>query len=145
MKAKVVAVNISEKKGIIKHPVPLVKCIQDYGIENDAHAGPGIRQVSLLGVESIKKFEEIKNIKELCSGKFAENITTQGITLYKLPIGTRLKIGETIHEVSQIGKKCHSGCAISKTVGKCVMPKEGIFTKVLKSGIIKEGDTIEIL
>ncbi|NLL56227.1 MAG: MOSC domain-containing protein [Clostridiales bacterium] len=147
MKAKVVAVNISEKKGIIKHPVPLVKCIQDYGIENDAHAGPGIRQVSLLGVESIKKFEEIKNIKGLCSGKFAENITTQGITLYKLPIGTRLKIGETIHEVSQIGKKCHAnqGCEIAKLFGHCVMPLEGIFTKVIAGGIIKPGDSIEII
>jgi cyclic pyranopterin phosphate synthase len=84
-------------------------------------------------------------INDLKFGDFAENITTEGIILYELPVGTRLAIGETLHEVTQIGKECHTGCAIAQKVGKCVMPKEGIFTKVLKGGIINEGDLIEIL
>ncbi len=88
---------------------------------------------------------EKQGIKGLKHGDFAENITTEGIILYELPIGTRLKIGETIQEVTQIGKECHTGCAIAQTVGKCIMPKEGIFTKVIKGGTVRPGDTIEVL
>ncbi len=145
---KVLSVNISEIKGVIKHPVEYVELKEDFGIIGDSHSGPGIRQVSLLSIESIKKFEELKgNIDGLCEGKFAENITTEGLTLYEIPVGTKLKIGETIQEVSQIGKKCHAdqGCEIAKRFGTCCMPKEGIFTIVLKGGIIKAGDSIEIL
>lgn len=142
---KVVAVNISQRKGEIKHSVAEVNLIADYGIENDAHAGKGIRQISLLGIESIQRFSEQTRLKGLCSGKFAENITTQGITLYKLPIGTQLRIGETLQEVTKIGKECHAGCEIARQVGKCIMPKEGIFTKVIKGGKILPGDSIEII
>ncbi|NCA91644.1 MOSC domain-containing protein [bacterium] len=142
--AKVVAVNISEKKGVVKHPIPVGNFLEDYGLEGDAHAGGGIRQVSLLGRESYNKYSE-RVIKGLCDGKFAENITTEGIILYELPIGTRLKIGETVQEVTKIGKECHAGCEIQKLVGSCIMPKEGIFTKIIKGGIVKSGDTIEII
>lgn len=147
MTGKVIAVNISEKKGVVKHPVASVTCVENYGIQGDAHAAPGIRQVSLLGIESINKFRESKNAVGLCEGKFAENITTEGIILFKLPVGTRLKIGETVQEVSQIGKKCHAdqGCEIARLFGQCVMPKEGIFTIVIKGGIVKAGDKIEII
>lgn len=142
--ARVLSVNISEEKGVVKDPIKQGKFIENHGLENDAHSGDWHRQVSLLGKESFEKMEEL-GAENLKFGDFAENITTEGIILYELPIGTRLVIGETLHEVTQIGKKCHSGCAISKTVGKCIMPKEGIFTRVLKGGIIKEGDTIEVL
>lgn len=143
MKGKVVAINISEKKGVIKTPVEEGFFKEDHGLVGDAHSGKWHRQVSLLGAESIEKMKEI-GVKGLCNGKFAENITTQGIVLYELPVGTKLKIGETIQEVSQIGKECHVGCAIKQQVGKCIMPLEGIFTKVLKGGKIKKGDIIEV-
>ncbi|HKL74168.1 MAG TPA: MOSC domain-containing protein [Clostridia bacterium] len=144
---KVIAVNISEKKGVVKHPVVIAECVEDYGIKGDAHGGKGIRQVSLLGIESIDKFRKQKNAVGLCEGKFAENITTEGLILYQLPVGTRLRIGESVHEVSQIGKKCHAdqGCEVAKLYGQCIMPKEGIFTIVIRGGIIKAGDSIEII
>lgn len=144
---KVIAVNISERKGIIKHSIDVAHLIEDFGIEGDAHAQQGsIRQLSLLGVESVRKMEAL-GVKGLCAGKFAENITTEGICLYELPVGTKIQIGETIHEVTQIGKKCHAedGCEIARTVGKCVMPKEGIFTRILKGGYVKAGDEIKVL
>jgi cyclic pyranopterin phosphate synthase len=141
---KVLSVNISEKKGVIKEQIHKGLFIENYGLENDAHSGNWHRQVSLLGIESFNKMKEM-GINDLKFGDFAENITTEGIILYELPVGTRLAIGETLHEVTQIGKECHTGCAIAQKVGKCVMPKEGIFTKVLKGGIINEGDLIEIL
>ena len=141
---RVIAVNISQKKGTVKTPVPFGNFIEDHGLEGDAHAGKGIRQVSLLGRESYAKYKD-REIKGLCDGKFAENITTEGIILYELPIGTRLKIGETLQEVTQIGKACHDGCEIQRLVGSCVMPKEGIFSKVLRGGAVRPGDLIEIL
>ncbi len=141
---KVLDINISEKKGVIKKPIGEGVFIEDFGLEKDAHAGKWHRQVSLLGIESFRKMEEL-GVKGLEHGMFAENITTEGIILYELPIGTRLRIGETIQEVTQIGKECHTGCAIAKQVGKCIMPKEGIFTKVIKGGTVKSGDTIEVL
>lgn len=147
IKGVVLAVNVSQKKGQIKKQVDEVEVIEDFGIKGDAHAEYGSkRQISLLGNESVDKMRAI-GIEGLCSGKFAENITTEGITLYALPVGTIIQIGETIHEVTQIGKKCHAsdGCEIAKTVGICVMPKEGIFTKVLKGGNIKKGDIIKVI
>jgi cyclic pyranopterin phosphate synthase len=141
---KVLSINISEKKGVVKEPIKEGLFIENYGLENDAHSGNWHRQVSLLGTESFNKMKEM-GLNDLKFGDFAENITTEGIILYELPIGTKLAIGETLHEVTQIGKECHKGCAIAQKVGKCVMPKEGIFTKVLKGGIIKEGDIIKIL
>lgn len=135
------SVNISEKKGEIKNPVKEI-VITEKGVENDAHAGDWHRQVSLLAKESIDKFEEVLG-RKLGFGEFAENITTKGITLYTMKPGDKLKIADVEMEVTQIGKKCHGdGCAIFSQVGKCVMPKEGIFAKVLKTGTIKPGDEI---
>ncbi|MZQ75000.1 MAG: MOSC domain-containing protein [Peptoclostridium sp.] len=140
---KVISVNTSDKKGVVKTPVAEVLLRAGHGIEGDAHAGDWHRQVSLLGIESFEKMR-VMGI-ELEPGKFAENMTTEGIVLYELPVGTRLQIGETLHEVTQIGKQCHSGCEIKSLVGDCVMPREGIFTKVLKGGKVRPGDSIEIL
>jgi len=143
--AKVVAINISEKKGEQKHSIEKGKFIEDFGLEGDAHAGKWHRQVSLLGQESIDKMNKYQ-VSGLCSGNFAENITTEGIVLYEIPVGAKMKIGDTMHEVTQIGKKCHgAGCAVMEQVGDCIMPREGIFTKVLKGGIIRPGDTIEVI
>lgn len=141
---KVISVNISEKKGVIKKPVEKI-ILNEKGVVNDAHAGDWHRQVSLLAKESIKKFEEVLG-RELEYGEFAENITTEGITLYEMKPGDRILVGETELEVTQIGKKCHGdGCAIFSQVGKCVMPKEGIFAKVLKTGEVKSGDSIKYI
>ncbi|SHK19056.1 hypothetical protein SAMN02744037_01836 [Tepidibacter formicigenes DSM 15518] len=141
---KVVAINISEKKGVIKKPIPEGEFKEDYGLVGDAHAGKWHRQVSLLGQESIDKMKAL-GIDGLCTGKFAENITTEGIILHELPIGTRLKIGDTVQEVTQIGKECHGGCEIRKQVGDCIMPREGIFTRVIKGGVVKTGDVIDVI
>lgn len=144
MKGKVLEVNISEKKGTIKKPIEFGEFEIDLGLKGDAHSGNWHRQVSLLGQESFDKMKEM-GVDGLEYGVFAENITTEGIILYELPIGTRLKIGETVQEVTQIGKECHDGCEISKIVGKCIMPKEGIFTKIIVPGIVKKGDSIEVM
>ncbi|HLR20537.1 MAG TPA: cyclic pyranopterin monophosphate synthase MoaC [Tissierellaceae bacterium] len=141
---KVISVNISDQKGVIKEPVKEGIFIEKFGLENDAHGGDWHRQVSILAIESFNKMEN-EGIEGLVPGVFAENITTEGIELFSLPVGTRLKIGETIQELTQIGKKCHTGCAISQKVGKCVMPKEGIFTKIIKGGLVKKGDLIEVI
>lgn len=137
----VVSINISEKKGVVKSPIESGNFITQHGLENDAHAGDWHRQVSLLATESIDKMIA-KGAKGLTYGKFAENLTTQGLVLYELKIGTILMIGETIQEVTQIGKECHNGCEIKRLVGECIMPKEGIFTRVIKGGIINNGDFI---
>ncbi|WP_040212350.1 MOSC domain-containing protein [Clostridium polynesiense] len=142
--AKVLAVNISEKKGVVKKPIEKGYFQADHGLIGDAHAGKWHRQVSLLGKESIDKMTAL-GIKGLCTGKFAENLTTEGLELYKLPVGTKMSIGETIMEVTQIGKECHGGCEIRTLVGDCVMPREGIFTKVIQGGYIKAGDEIRVL
>ena len=147
MEGKVIAVNISDKKGVTKTPIDEGKFIENFGLEGDAHGGDWHRQVSLLGNESVEKMREMleKNGHTDCRGIFAENITTEGIVLYELPVGTKMEIGETLQEVTQIGKDCHDGCAIKNQVGKCVMPREGIFTKVLRGGYIRPGDRLEIL
>ncbi|HEX9025661.1 MAG TPA: MOSC domain-containing protein [Clostridium sp.] len=142
--AKVLSINISDKKGVIKTPIKDGLFIEEHGLKNDAHAGKWHRQVSLLAQESIDKMIKM-GVNDLDAGKFAENITTEGIVLHELPVGTRLKIGETVQEVTQIGKECHKGCAIKNQVGMCIMPTEGIFTRVIKGGVVREGDSIEIL
>ncbi|MBC2582347.1 MOSC domain-containing protein [Clostridium sp. DJ247] len=141
---KVLSINISEKKGVVKKPIEQGIFIEEHGLEGDAHAGKWHRQVSLLAEESIDKIKKL-GIEGLDYGKFAENITTEGIVLYELPVGTRLSIGETIQEVTQIGKECHQGCEIRNLVGDCVMPREGIFTRVIKGGVVRVGDSINIL
>ncbi len=144
MKGIVKAINISEKKGTIKKPIECGKFIENFGLEGDAHGGNWHRQVSLLAQESIDIMIK-QGVKGLDAGKFAENITTEGISLHTLPVGTKLKIGETIQEVTQIGKKCHTGCEISKQVGSCIMPTQGIFTIILEGGNVQAGDTIEVI
>lgn len=140
--ARVKAVCISEKKGTIKHKVPEIQVRRDHGIVGDAHAGKWHRQISLLGDESVEKMRE--KFPDIPIGAFAENILTEGLTLYQLPIGTRLRMGETLLEVTQIGKECHADCEIRRKVGDCVMPREGIFTKVLEEGTIRAGDAITV-
>ena len=142
--AKVVAINISEKKGVIKKPVPKGEFVVGFGLKGDAHGGDWHRQVSLLGQESIDKMTA-KGAEGLSVGVFAENLTTEGVDLYDLTIGTRMKIGDVVLEVTQIGKECHRGCEILKKVGDCIMPREGIFTVVLESGEINPGDEILII
>ncbi|MDD5191455.1 MAG: MOSC domain-containing protein [Dehalococcoidales bacterium] len=138
--ATVKAVCISENKGERKKPVEAVELRENHGIVGDAHAGDWHRQVSLLASESIDKMRALG--LDVDSGDFAENITTTGIELVSLPIGTRLQIGETLMEVTQIGKECHNRCAIYYQAGDCVMPKEGIFAKVITGGMIRPGDEV---
>jgi len=140
---KVVAVCTSDRTGIPKKPVAEGTLKVNWGLEGDAHAGTWHRQVSLLALESI----ETMRAKGLSvhPGSFAENITTQGLELYTLPIGTRLRLGTALVEVTQIGKECHTKCAIYQAAGDCVMPREGIFVRVLEPGIVRAGDPIEIL
>ncbi len=141
--AKVLSINVSEKTGVVKLPVEQAEFMEG-GIKGDAHFGlDDIRQVSLLADESVDKMRAMG--LKLGAGVFAENITTRGIELKTLPIGTRLKIGETIQEVSKIGKECHHGCAIKQQTGSCVMPTEGIFTRVIQGGTVRAGDEIEII
>ena len=143
--AKVVAINISEKKKTPKKTIPEGRLIEDFGFENDAHAGKWHRQVSLLAKESIERAQGMRT-DGLCHGMFAENITTEGIVLHTLPIGTKLKIGDTaVIEITQIGKECHDGCAIKELVGQCIMPREGIFGIVLTGGTVREGDEITVI
>ena len=141
--AKILAVCISENKGEQKHAVKSITLKAGWGIAGDAHAGKWHRQVSLLGVESVKRLESVTGMK-FPAGAFAENILTQGITLYELPVGTRMKIGTALCEVTQIGKECHNDCAIRKAAGDCVMPREGIFVKVLEDGEAYSGDIISL-
>lgn len=140
--AEVIAVCISERKGIRKHEVPSI-CVQcGHGIVGDAHAGNWHRQISLLAEESVDKMRALG--LTLQPGDFAENILTRGLELKSLPIGTRLRVGETLLEVTQIGKKCHNDCEIKKLTGSCVMPTEGIFAIVLQEGEIFPGDTVTV-
>ena len=141
--AQVLAVCISENKGERKKPVEAVELRQNHGIVGDAHAGEWHRQVSLLAQESIDKMRALG--LDVTAGDFAENLTTLGIDLVSLPIGSRLEIGETLLEVTQIGKECHTRCAIYYQAGDCVMPKEGIFAQVLVGGPVRTGDPIVVL
>jgi MOSC domain-containing protein YiiM len=145
MSATIISINTSEKKGVRKKEVPEAILKENYGIDGDAHASSEWhRQVSLLAIESIKKMQD-KGL-DVGQGDFAENITTEGIDLPSLPIGTKMTIGEEAEaEVTQIGKVCHTKCAIYYQAGDCVMPKEGIFVKILKGGKIKKGDIIKVI
>lgn len=140
--ARVVAVCVSAKKGMRKKNIGEAMAIVNHGIEHDAHAADWHRQISLLALESIEKMRQMG--LDVGPGDFAENLTTEGIELTSLPIGTRLRAGEAELEVTQIGKECHTRCAIYRMAGDCVMPREGIFTRVVSSGRIRVGDTIEV-
>ncbi len=144
MKGKIISLNVSENKGVRKKPIREVSLKTAFGIEGDAHASSEWhRQVSLLAIESIKKMQD--RGLDVKPGDFAENITTEGIDLLSLPVGTHLTIGNGIKvEVTQIGKECHTRCAIYYQAGDCVMPKEGIFVRVLCGGIVREGDPIAV-
>ncbi|MDD5398256.1 MAG: MOSC domain-containing protein [Dehalococcoidia bacterium] len=143
--AKIIAVCRSDTKGVRKTPVDSGVFKVGLGMEGDAHAGGDkVREVSLLAQESIAKMN--LNGHEFKPGEFAENITTSGISLVSLPVGTRLRAGEEVTlEITQIGKKCHSGCVIMKEMGICIMPREGVFARVVRGGCIKTGDPITIL
>ena len=144
IKGVIKAISVSKEKGIPKTNVPEAKVKIDFGIVGDAHAANWHRQISLLAIESIDKMVAMG--AKVSPGNFAENITTEGIELPKLPIGSRLKISGGIElEITQIGKECHSRCEIFKQVGDCIMPREGIFARVRKAGTMKNGDSIEVL
>jgi MOSC domain-containing protein YiiM len=141
---KIIAVCTSEQKGMRKTNVDEGVLKVNVGLEGDAHAGDWHRMVSLLAMESIKKMRD-KGL-DVGPGDFAENLTTEGLELFNLPVGTKLKIGETsIGEVTQIGKVCHTRCAIFYQAGDCVMPREGIFIRLLKGGVVRVGDSIEVI
>jgi MOSC domain-containing protein YiiM len=139
----VVSVNTSEKKGVQKTPQESIELAVDHGVAGDAHAGPWHRQVSLLAIESVEKMRAAG--ADVAPGAFGENVTTRGLVLYELPIGTRLELGGCAAEVTQIGKECHDHCAIFRQVGDCVMPREGIFVRMLGSGTLRAGDPIRVL
>ncbi|MCE5264643.1 MAG: MOSC domain-containing protein [Deltaproteobacteria bacterium] len=145
MPGKIIAVCKSETTGVKKIPCGTGIFIEDYGLEGDAHASRGIaRQVSLLAQDSIDKMKALG--LELNSGDFAENLTIEGMELFTIPVGTQLKVGsEVILEISQIGKACHKGCAIFQAVGTCIMPKEGVFARVIRGGKIADGDAVEMI
>lgn len=139
---KVIAVCVSEIKGVQKKNIHSAKFIENYGIENDAHAGNWHRQVSLLSYEKIEDFRKRgANVKD---GDFGENLIVEGIDFRNCPIGTQFLCGDVVLELTQIGKECHNGCAIYKAMGDCIMPREGVFTKVLHGGTISEGDDLKI-
>jgi len=139
------SVNISEKKGLRKHAVERIELKLGVGIAGDAHAGNWHRQISLLAEESIDQMRAL-GLGGLTPGAFAENINTRGIELKTLPVGTRLRVGECLLAVTQIGKDCHNdGCAIQKATGRCVMPTDGIFAVVLEGGFVRKGDGIAVV
>jgi MOSC domain-containing protein YiiM len=140
---RVVAVSISDRRGVPKENVAQGLLIADYGIEGDAHAGDHVRQVSLLAVESIGKMRA--GGVDVSPGAFAENITTAGIDLLALAIGDRLRVGVAELEIAQIGKECHSRCAIYERAGDCVMPREGVFARVVRGGRVKCGDAVRVI
>lgn len=143
MSATVKAVCISTEKGTQKTPVEAIDLKINHGIIGDAHAGDWHRQVSLLANESVDKLRaKIPNLPE---GAFAENILTEGLELFTLPVGTRLRVGDAVLEVTQIGKECHEACAIRKLAGDCVMPREGIFAIVIEEGSVRAADCVEVL
>lgn len=144
IKSKVIAISISTEKGVPKTNIEEAFLVEQHGIKGDAHAGNWHRQVSFLAIESINKMKE--KMPELTPGAFAENITTEGLDLISLPLNARLMIGDKVLlEISQKGKECIKPCNIYYTVGDCVMPKEGVFARVIKGGNIKAGDNIKVI
>lgn len=141
--ASITAVCVSEKKGIAKRPVDAARLVENHGLEHDAHAGNWHRQVSLLSLEKIEDFR--KRGATVTYGDFGENLVISGVDLAALPVGIRLTAGEALLEISQIGKECHTRCAIFHTMGECIMPTQGVFAKVLRGGIVRAGDAVTVL
>ncbi len=141
---KIVAVCISKYKGTVKTPITVGRLITDFGLEHDAHAGKWHRQVSLLAIEAVHRFEKKYNIT-VNAGAFGENLLVAGINLKNLPVGTKLQCSDVVLEITQIGKKCHLGCNIQKQTGECIMPNEGVFAVVLKGGNLQSGDEILVI
>jgi MOSC domain-containing protein YiiM len=140
--AHIVSINVSTNKGTCKYPVSEAELQIGHGIVGDAHAGAWHRQISLLALESIEKMTGLGAI-DLQPGMFAENVTTKGLELFSLPIGTKIRLGECLIEITQIGKVCHQHCEIYKKVGHCIMPLEGVFARVITGGYIHAGDIIK--
>ncbi len=140
---KIMGICISPERGTQKENIHHARLIENFGIENDAHAGDWHRQVSLLSYESIQAFNDMG--AGVLDGAFGENLIISGLPLTELPIGTRLGCGDSVLEVTQIGKECHSHCQIYRKMGDCIMPRQGIFTKVLRGGEINEGDEVRVL
>lgn len=140
---KIMAVCISEKRGTQKKNIEKVRLIENFGLEGDAHGGNWHRQVSLVSYEKVRAFEE-KGIS-VEDGAFGENLLVEGFDFKTLPIGTRFRCGEVLLEMTQIGKECHSHCEIYQAVGDCIMPREGVFARVLHGGMIQIGDVMEIV
>jgi len=144
IRGRIKAISVSKEKGTKKVNVPEAELRADFGIIGDAHSGNWHRQVSLLGAESINKM--VEKGAQVGPGDFAENITTEGLNLHELPVGSKLKLGENVElEITQFGKKCHSRCEIFEQVGNCIMPREGVFAKVTKAGAISVGGVIEVI
>ena len=140
---KVLAVCSSPEKGTQKTNIHEARFVEDWGIENDAHAGKWHRQVSLLSMERIQEFRD--RGADVAFGAFGENLVVSGYDFKSFPVGTRFVCGDVMLEMTQIGKQCHHGCEIFRKMGDCIMPREGVFCKVLKVGIIREGDSFDIL
>jgi len=143
-KGRIKAISVSKERGTKKVNVPEAELRADFGIIGDAHSGNWHRQISLLAAESIDKMTA-KGAK-VSPGDFAENITTEGLNLHELPVGSKLKLGQSVElEITQFGKKCHSRCEIFEQVGDCIMPREGVFARVTKAGAISVGGVIEVI
>jgi MOSC domain-containing protein YiiM len=140
-KGRVVAVCRSDRKGIPKEDIRTGRLLEELGLEGDAHAGFAHRQVSLIAMEDIRQAQE--KLPELRPGSFAENLTVEGIDLGESRVGRRIRVGKTLLEITQIGKECHTKCAIYRTSGDCIMPKKGIFCRVIQGGIVSAGDPVE--
>lgn len=142
MRGTIKSICTSEVKGVVKEPIEGAELREDFGIVGDAHAGPGHRQVSLLAAESIARVRAV--MPDLADGAFAENLITEGLDLARVKVGEQLRIGRAVLEVTQIGKECHQGCAIREITGDCIMPREGVFCRVLEGGTVLPGDAIEL-
>jgi molybdopterin adenylyltransferase len=141
-RGSVVSVNVAATKGVRKKPCAAIELVAGHGVDGDGHAGPWHRQVSLLAIESIDTMRA-KGL-DVGPGDFAENVTTQGLAVAELPLGTRVRLGDCLVELTQIGKVCHDHCAIYRAAGDCVMPREGIFVRVLQGGALQAGDEIVV-
>ena len=144
MRGRILAVCLSARKGTVKRPVTQARLVAERGLAGDAHAGPGERQVSLLAQESVDLLRD--RLPDLAPGDFGENLTTAGLRLAGLPVGARLRAGpRALLEITRIGKECHHGCAIYRQIGDCVMPREGVFARVVRGGTVRQGDALILL